>query len=83
MVLSKFECEGHEHNVSSCERTHMDSHKECESMRAAEVRCERGPFVMDAPEPVAVSIENVTTQDTPVVICCVVVLGLIGACIHS
>ncbi|XP_030841141.1 lysyl oxidase-like 2 isoform X1 [Strongylocentrotus purpuratus] len=51
IVASNFECTGNEHNVSDCERTLLKSHKDCLSKRAAEAKCERGPFVMDADKP--------------------------------
>lgn len=66
MVASNFECTGNEHNVSDCERTMMKSHKDCLSKRAAEAKCERGPFVMDADKPysppVSVVIKNINKK---------------------
>ncbi|XP_063963691.1 lysyl oxidase homolog 2A-like [Lytechinus pictus] len=62
MVASNFECTGKEHNVSDCERTMLKSHKDCVSKRAAEVRCERGSFVMDADKPYALPASSTAGQ---------------------
>ncbi|XP_071481643.1 lysyl oxidase homolog 2B-like [Diadema antillarum] len=59
MLMTQVSCTGKEHNVSACARTVMKSHKECQSMRAVEVSCERGHLVMDAPKPAVTPFPDV------------------------